>query len=541
LKIKGKTQLAPKCAKRRVDKMVSECNQNKAGQLDFPVYNDIITSLVSEHTIDREAMRAFYTQSVDIHQIERACHVFNVLESRFANDREIKSLNIALSLQCSDYDGAMQRIQWLIATCKPDDGILDAALAVREKIKPCSSRKDGTAKASISLCMITKDEISRLGACLHAAKHLVDEIIVVDTGSKDRTRDVARIFGAKVFEYQWGNDFSAARNFSLERATGDWILILDADEILARRDLHTIRDMIDKLDGSAAAFAIETRNYTSLINGVDWHANTGDYSEYEAGFGWFPTRKVRLFPRSSDIRFVFPVHERVDPSLRNAGIRIVDCPIPVHHYGNLNQEKKRLKARDYFQLGYAKLDCMQHDLEAIRELAVQAGELEYWQECVDLWNQVLTQRPDFVEAHVNVSSAYWQQGRYDKALDAARNAVRLDPQSREAAHNLAISLMMLGRDAEAIEILQPLVGKHAEYLPSRFLLAICLACRNDNHGSIKILNDIMNTEFGRVLPEALEDISKRIRMAGLDMYDCSLRKLYEQLKRSRLLGFKTTD
>lgn len=87
-------------------------------------------------------------------------------------------------------------------------------------------------KRTISLCMIVKDEEVFLGRCLDSVKNQVDEIIIVDTGSTDATVNIAKEYGAKVYPYQWNNDFAAARNFSVEQASSDYILVLDADEYL---------------------------------------------------------------------------------------------------------------------------------------------------------------------------------------------------------------------------------------------------------------------------------------------------------------------
>ena len=101
----------------------------------------------------------------------------------------------------------------------------------------------GKKNARISLCMIVKDEESVLARCLESAKGHVDEIVIVDTGSTDRSMEIARDFGATVLEHPWGNDFAAARNVAIEAATGDWILSLDADEVLtplAGRDIKKV-------------------------------------------------------------------------------------------------------------------------------------------------------------------------------------------------------------------------------------------------------------------------------------------------------------
>src|SRR6478609_466965 len=85
---------------------------------------------------------------------------------------------------------------------------------------------------TLSLCMIVRDAESSLAAALASAQPFIDEVIVVDTGSRDATRDVARAAGAKVFDFPWCDSFSAARNYSLERATGGWLFWMDADDVL---------------------------------------------------------------------------------------------------------------------------------------------------------------------------------------------------------------------------------------------------------------------------------------------------------------------
>jgi len=85
----------------------------------------------------------------------------------------------------------------------------------------------------LSLCLIARDEESLLQGCLESVKDVVDEMIVVDTGSTDRTVEVAEAAGARVIHYTWSDDFAAARNVSLQACSGDWVLVLDADERLA--------------------------------------------------------------------------------------------------------------------------------------------------------------------------------------------------------------------------------------------------------------------------------------------------------------------
>ena len=104
---------------------------------------------------------------------------------------------------------------------------------------------------TLSLCMIARDEASFLERCLASAAPHVDEIIVVDTGSTDGTVRVARAAGAEVSEFEWVDDFAEARNASLRAASGDWILLLDCDEVIAERDWSALRDAVARQGADA--------------------------------------------------------------------------------------------------------------------------------------------------------------------------------------------------------------------------------------------------------------------------------------------------
>ena len=89
----------------------------------------------------------------------------------------------------------------------------------------------------LSLCMIVKDEQDVLARCLASAAELADEIVIADTGSRDNTKEIAKSFTDKVFDFAWEDDFSAARNFSFSKATGDYVMWLDADDVIEESDL----------------------------------------------------------------------------------------------------------------------------------------------------------------------------------------------------------------------------------------------------------------------------------------------------------------
>ena len=99
----------------------------------------------------------------------------------------------------------------------------------------------------ISACVIAKNEAANLGRWLASVQPIADEMIVVDTGSTDATADIARQGGARVYAFAWCDDFSAAKNFALDQATGDWVLFLDADEFFAKGSIPRVRPLLERI------------------------------------------------------------------------------------------------------------------------------------------------------------------------------------------------------------------------------------------------------------------------------------------------------
>src|SRR5919199_6137275 len=187
----------------------------------------------------------------------------------------------------------------------------------------------------LSLCMIVKNEEASLPQCLRSVKDAVDEMVIVDTGSCDRTVELAQEFGARVYHFEWCNDFSAARNEALKYMQGKWVLVLDADEVLTPEIVPEIKQAIksDSLGDSFASlsspgFANALRNL--VINLI----------RYEVGASQSPYSLVsRLFRNHPEIRFSRPYHAMVDDSVqkllqREPHWQVVSLStVAILHYG----------------------------------------------------------------------------------------------------------------------------------------------------------------------------------------------------------------
>ena len=418
----------------------------------------------------------------------RAEKAFREARSLYPASRTIAFLLIDLLIAQEKHAEAMAEIEAAMAAFEVDGGLIDAALEVRRRLGPMAIG-DKTPGPTLSLCMIVRNEQSNLVRCLSSVKAAVDEIVVVDTGSTDRTKDLAAVFGARVFDFAWTDDFSSARNESLARAKGDWILVLDADETLSPADHRKLRELIRKSPKRTGGYDLATRNYVIEANTAGWTANDGSYPGEEAGTGWYANRKVRLFRNDPRIRFSGAVHELVEASMLEAGMKIAACDIPVHHTGKLDRARVTEKGERYFELGMKKIEETGGTPRAVLELAVQAGELGRWDDAVDLWRRFLGGNPggEAVRAYVNLINACLNADRFDEALAEARKAEMLANGTRELLLNCAAAEFFAGDLRKAAATAQRLLRKHPDYPPALGLLAMSFALTGQEERSLECM------------------------------------------------------
>ncbi|MBJ7332286.1 MAG: glycosyltransferase [Solirubrobacteraceae bacterium] len=195
-------------------------------------------------------------------------------------------------------------------------------LAAMRELGPRGKRAAAKAKPAtgltMSLCMIVKDEEEMLPQCLEAVRDAVDEMIVVDTGSTDRTVEIAEEFGAKVLHHAWDGSFSTARNVSFDAATSDWILYLDADEVLVGEDVGRLKALTGRV-WRESFYLIET-NYTGAVeDGTSVNHNA-----------------LRVFRNRPEYRFSGRIHEQIAqhlPGFLPERQEVTD--VRVEHYGYL--------------------------------------------------------------------------------------------------------------------------------------------------------------------------------------------------------------
>lgn len=399
------------------------------------------------------------------------------------------------------------------------------------------TRKPATARPRLSLSMIVKNEEERLPACLESMQGVADEIVVVDTGSTDKTADIARRFGARVVEFPWNGNFSDARNESLRHCTGDWVIFLDADERLDRSHAARLRTLLCDPNVTAYELTVTSRS-------VDERNNVASFFGYIA----------RLFRRREDILFQYRIHESVLPSVLRAHGRVVRADVTIDHigYGGTDQEMRKKFERNLVPLRLDAVDypddlfvleklaqtamLLRHDAEAedvlVRILALcdagAAGTLSSVKAAHNynllaelcLWTDRLADAevyalrsaavaPAQYQAHALLSRVYERQGRYELALEATRRLLDLTGKTPPFASTVEGDCNVLEEDihykrallqklsacppAEVQRSLEAVVSVNADHRAAQTDLALLYAAQENIRGLVHVLRTIPRT------------------------------------------------
>jgi len=297
-------------------------------------------------------------------------------------------------------------------------------------------------KPLLSLCMIVCNEENNLPRCLNSVKNVVDEIIIVDTGSKDQTRPIAEQFGGVVLDFEWNENFADARNYGLERATGEWILVLDADEVLEEKSQKAIRPLLQ--ESTADAYECTLR---ALISLEPWQ-----YIDRKTR-GW-----IRLFRNDPKYRFRSMYHEAVFPSIFEANGKIENCDLIILHFGPLSEKVQggqttRSERSWYYLKRAAELEPENGNLQFYLGL-------EYYQQG-DLENAYKTLKRAALEINTKMANLYqtknglitlaqlaYQREEFDLAFGAAKGSLAIEgyPELNAPAYRLSAEAFLQAID-----------------------------------------------------------------------------------------------
>ena len=275
---------------------------------------------------------------------------------------------------------------------------------------------------SLTLCMIVKNEEKLLEDCLRSVHNLVDQIVIVDTGSNDKTVEIAQKYNADIHYFAWTGDFAEARNESIKHAKSDWILWLDADERLNADSLEELQNIINHKPSQPEIYKINIRNYQK-----------GDY--------YYISDAHRFFSNNFGIKFSGCIHEQISQSCKKLGGKEFNTNIEILHFGyNLNEEDQDKKNK------------RNHEL---------------------LENMVKEQ-PDFAYAYYTLAQNYVMQKMYEKAIINFEKALGLEQLSSELTSSLLIayaeSLIAVEQFEKANELINKSLAMEKKQTGAYYLL-----------------------------------------------------------------------
>jgi Flp pilus assembly protein TadD len=311
----------------------------------------------------------------------------------------------------------------------------------------------------LSLCMIVKDEELLLEQALESVRQVVDEIVVVDTGSTDRSREIATRRGARVLEHAWDGTFAAARNAYLREARGEWVLVLDGDERMAARDAAKLRRLIENDDKAGYRFLVH--NYTRTLDLLcDWHPCRGAYPEEEAlsrcpGYSRF--RALRLFRSLPKVEYEpgYSSHTNPSASLRATGGEICDADVVVHHFQCLKGGESFVarKQRERLESELKHIEIRPHDALAHLNVGRTLFSLGRDDRALSHLSRAVELAADFEQARLSRAIVRYETKQYEEAAEDLLHAVRLNPEFADAWAVLGMTCHALERFDEARDAL----------------------------------------------------------------------------------------
>lgn len=248
--------------------------------------------------------------------------------------------------------------------------------------------------------MIVKNEEAFLEECLESIRAVADEIVVVDTGSTDSTKDIALRYGARVVDYVWHSNFADARNYSLQQCSGDWVLYIDADERLTPESVRFLPELISQ--PKTDAYAVIIQNPQTMQQGTFHQQNA------------YP----RLFRRLPGVQFEGRVHEQIWPSLKRLRLNVQPSPLTILHLG--------------YNRGY----------DVVKEKAERN---------LELLRKQLADSPDDAYARFQMGNSLVVLQRYDEANELLHQAVvhpKLDKSVRASCYNLLAEVAVRSRSLQ---------------------------------------------------------------------------------------------
>ncbi|RMF35665.1 MAG: glycosyltransferase [Chlorobiota bacterium] len=384
---------------------------------------------------------------------ERAMHA---LEHPSPQITIIGTVEIPLDVLQSRIQRVRGMLKFPMTTAHHESAIIAPSPRISSPTQEDSMQQQPPQQPLLTLAMIVRDEEDVLPTCLRSVRDCADQIVIVDTGSHDRTIAIAEEFGAEVYHFPWCDDFAAARNESLRHASGEWILYLDADEQLDATSAHQLRSLLERQPPQVGGLLCTIVSPHRVgMGGSETHR--GAYPRLFRNYG---------YPR---IAFRGRVHEQITPAIIECGGAIVHSPIVIHHRGyDISPEQLEAKVRRNYRLLIQHVQEEPLNAYAWFQLAQTLARMQLFAEAERAFGfalQIGLSAPLAASAASALAYICGVQGRYQDALHWAEESLQKVPDQTLALNYKAHALVALGRYYEAAHAFEELLARLDRHLP----------------------------------------------------------------------------
>jgi GT2 family glycosyltransferase/tetratricopeptide (TPR) repeat protein len=308
-------------------------------------------------------------------------------------------------------------------------------------------------KAKLSLCMIVRDNEGTIRPCLESIRPWVDEMIVVDTGSRDRTPEIARELGARIYEFPWCDDFSAARNESLRHATGEWIFWMDSDDTITADCGRQLREL---------ALGSHSENVFGYVIQVHCPA-PGEYDSEDVTV----VDHVKLIRNHAPLRFEGRIHEQIIPAIRRLGGDVAWTELYVTHSGaDHSPETRARKLERDFRLLHLELQEKPDHPFVLFNFGMTHVDAEQFGEAVRYLRRYLEVadpgESTFRKGYALLVASLCRQDDFDGALTTCQKGLELFAEDKELLFRSGVILHHLGRLEAAEEAYLRVLNERTE-------------------------------------------------------------------------------
>lgn len=307
-------------------------------------------------------------------------------------------------------------------------------------------------RPELSLVMITRDEADWMESFLRHHAPLVDEIVIVDTGSTDTTLQIASGFTDKIALRPWDDDYSAPRNLSMALATGRWLLWLDPDEMLGESEFLRIREMIRAAD-PLPGYGMLQRTYTNNRDLFGFQAIERRTPATMDFAGYVDLRQIRLVRADAEIRFQGRIHEMLQHDMDARALPYEFTDIAIDHYKELRSpEAKQRKAELYYELTRQKLAENPEEAHPLWEFSAAAEACGKLDEASDALRRAVELKPSARLYQRNYLLGLLQQKRFKDAEEHCEGVLKVFPNDSLFLGIYGEALMQQGLNADALDI-----------------------------------------------------------------------------------------